>query len=524
MNLGHDQDGNDDQSSRSPRMAVTSADGGDPAARENGGRPVEDHLSLDAGITQFSSGQGPSVPKPPRLRYYPWSVVRRFAGWDLWGKPRWAIGWLLATDLLVAVIGGLMSVSGAADLHWTDLARFVVIAGCAIAYLVGTREPEERRRAADRRTEHVDQTSTFFFAAALVLPVPLVLVLVGLVRLQRYFVARKAPHTYLFTTAAIAASALGVHTVATVTPLRAWLTGERGLPGDSVLHMLVAGGAMAAAVAVYFAVQALLVGTARGLITSSWTLRDMLGDRRTNLFILTTLSLAVCAGVAQAFFLPLMLVVVPIVVHTTRAEQQLKQVLADREQLKLDAFYDPLTGVRNRRGFDAEAPMTLLDDQQAGVGTVLAFLDLDHFKQLNSRLGHIGADTVLKAVAALLRSHLRSADLLCRWGGEEFAIMLARTGTDEALVIAERIRSAVEDLRVTVTKPSGGKPIELNAGGVPGCTISIGIAVAPEHGTELGELYEIANQALHDAKGRGRNRVVLAPPRAGHTTPTPART
>ena len=436
-------------------------------------------------------------------------------GWGLWRKPRWAIVWLLATDLLVAAWGATASSTGDEALGWPTALRFAMFAGCATAHLVGTREPEERRRDADRRGEHVDQTSIWFFGAALVLPVPLVLALVALVRVQRYLIARKPLHTFVFTSASIVAGALGVHALSAATPLQAWLTGERDIPRELGLDMLIAVGALSGAVAIYFLAQALLVGVARGLITGRWSLPDLLGDRRTNLFILTTLFMAVCAVVLQAFVVLLIVVMVPIAVRSTRVEQQLKQKTAD-------ANHDSKTELLNDRGFSPQAAVQLYGDQLAGRPSALLFCDIDLFKEWNDRLGHIGADHVLSALAKVLRTTVRDSDLVCRWGGEEFLVLLPGATAAEAVEIAERIRECFATMALTVKKPAGGQEVTLNPDerDGDGVTISIGIAVSPAHGTELEAIKEVANQAMKTAKAQGRNQVVLAPV-APHRAVTP---
>ncbi|CAL9677686.1 hypothetical protein SUDANB95_08013 (plasmid) [Actinosynnema sp. ALI-1.44] len=422
--------------------------------------------------------------------------------------PRSAVGWLFGIELLVTALTLWASLS--AEVRLVDLLRFAAFLLCAVLYAVGTREPEERRREAQRHGHHVDQTSVWVFGSALLVPVPLVVVLVVVVRIQRYLIARRPPGTFVFTTAAIVASALGVHAVAVTTPLRSWLTGERAWPVDAA-GMVVAGTAVAAAVAVYFLAQALLVGVARGLMHGSWSLQELLGDRRTNWFILTTLFLAVCAGLAHALSPLLTLLLVPVVVRASRIEQQVQQLRAERDGARSDSLHDPLTGLFNRRGFDASAALTLVNDQNTGRETAMLFLDLDHFKRWNKLLGHIGADGVLEAVAAVLREETRHGDVVSRWGGEEFAVVLPDTGVSEAVAIAERIRSRIAGLRITVSRPAGGRPIKLGQDGVPRCTISIGVAVAPCHGIELADLQELADQALEYAKDHGRDQVVLAP-------------
>jgi diguanylate cyclase (GGDEF)-like protein len=472
--------------------------GTDLAAQENDRRPQRGRLFRVRGVTWFVSD---ILPPERANRNGRWSVLTQVAQWDVWRLPLRALAWVLVTELSVLAWG--MSAALADHVSMGALLRFGVLLACTLGHLIGTREPEERRRYADRRTEHVDLTSIWLFTAALALPVSLVLVLIVTVRAQRYLIARKAWHRFLFTSSAITASALGVHEVAALTSLGTWLSGTGPSPHHSVTTTAILAAALAAAVAVYFLLQALLVGGVRAMTTTNWSWSTLLGDRDTNLSILATLGLAVLAAVAQAYLLPLDLVIVPVVLRSTRVEQALRHATAERD-------HDALTGLPNRRGFYPEAAMHLIDDQMAERETALLFLDLDHFKQWNSRLGHIGADEVLKAVAKVLRTHTRQGDVLCRWGGEEMAAMLPATGPAQALEIAERIRISVSELRLTIRRPVGDKPIQLNHDGVPGCTISIGIATAPDHGTDIDALQETADQALYKAKDRGRNQVVLS--------------
>ncbi|MEA2129033.1 MAG: hypothetical protein QOJ85_1924, partial [Solirubrobacteraceae bacterium] len=136
--------------------------------------------------------------------------------------------------------------------------------------------------------------------------------------------------------------------------------------------------------------------------------------------------------------------------------------------------------------------------QAARSGEPLAalLLDLDHFKQINDTFGHGSGDDVLAAAATILEATIRASDFAGRYGGEEFVVLLPATGHDEAKVVAEKIRAAIEGL------------------GVPGVdrkvTTSIGIAVLPLDAAEGTTLIRQADRALYSAKRSGRNRVVLA--------------
>jgi diguanylate cyclase (GGDEF)-like protein len=144
-------------------------------------------------------------------------------------------------------------------------------------------------------------------------------------------------------------------------------------------------------------------------------------------------------------------------------------------------------------------------------------MDLDHFKDVNDHHGHVAGDLVLGAVAIGLQDEVRDHDLVGRFGGEEFVVLLAGVDSadgDEVLAIAERIRLRVAALRVEIPTPDG--PLT-----VAGLTASIGAAVHPGHGDDVGTLMQAADAALYAAKRAGRNTVRLAaqPPTDAVATP-----
>lgn len=167
---------------------------------------------------------------------------------------------------------------------------------------------------------------------------------------------------------------------------------------------------------------------------------------------------------------------------TDRAEAQLRQ------QASLDA----LTGIGNRRWLAASLPSVLR------TGDTVLCLDLDHFKQINDRHGHAGGDVVLVAIAGLLRDSLRQGDCLARMGGEEFVLFLPELEERQALLLAERLRTAIAALAVSYR----GQPIPV--------TTSIGLACCDRTGYDWQDLHHAADMALYAAKQAGRNRVQLA--------------
>jgi len=172
----------------------------------------------------------------------------------------------------------------------------------------------------------------------------------------------------------------------------------------------------------------------------------------------------------------------------------------NHEQLKLVGLTDPLTGVYNRRYFDTRNHEEVANARRHQCPLACMFLDIDKFKSINDTLGHPAGDEVLRNVARLIKSQLRSNDVFARYGGEEFVVLLPNTALRQACEIAERIRSSI------AAQP---QPISENLT----VTISIGIAMVPEEleeddRTVAHKLLSSADGALYQAKESGRNRVV----------------
>ncbi|MCB1054492.1 MAG: GGDEF domain-containing protein [Acidobacteria bacterium] len=171
----------------------------------------------------------------------------------------------------------------------------------------------------------------------------------------------------------------------------------------------------------------------------------------------------------------------------------LQRALLDRE-----AKVDPLTGLALRRVLEERLDRAYRRSVQEGTPMAVVMCDLDHFKKINDTYGHATGDQALSATAALLAAETGDDHLAARYGGEEFTLLLEEADGDEALALAERIRAAVEALDVVVD----GQRIPL--------TLSLGVAVFPQlHVKRPQELVELADEALYEAKGHGRNRALL---------------
>jgi diguanylate cyclase (GGDEF)-like protein len=157
---------------------------------------------------------------------------------------------------------------------------------------------------------------------------------------------------------------------------------------------------------------------------------------------------------------------------------------------------DALTGAHNRRSLFARLDLELERSRRFEHEMALALVDVDRFRQYNEAFGHAAGDAILKRVAAILAGAVRKVDLVARYGGEEFAVLLARADRPAALEAAEKLRAAVEAAAI----PHGAA----EAGRV---TISVGVAVFPADGEDLGTLIDSADSALYAAKRAGRNAV-----------------
>ena len=168
------------------------------------------------------------------------------------------------------------------------------------------------------------------------------------------------------------------------------------------------------------------------------------------------------------------------------------------QQLRRDAETDSLTGLFNRRFLLATLEAEIIEAGTRKKPLSLLILDVDHFKRFNDAYGHLEGDRVLVSLANVLFDHLREKDSPCRYGGEEFVVVLPNTGLPHALAAAERIRTAFSEL---VFDPESGEKI--------GVTVSIGAAeLHPRDGAQ--DLIRRADNALYQAKNSGRNRVVAA--------------
>lgn len=166
------------------------------------------------------------------------------------------------------------------------------------------------------------------------------------------------------------------------------------------------------------------------------------------------------------------------------------------ERMRQLAYVDGLTGIHNRRYFEMRIVEELERASRFQGRMSVIMVDIDHFKRLNDEFGHLLGDEVLRGVAAIMKAQLRKVDMVCRYGGEEFAVVVPETTGENAVTVAEKLRRQIE------THPFPGVPRSV--------TISCGVADYPEHGNTRDEVVAAADTALYMAKQQGRNRVIAA--------------
>jgi diguanylate cyclase (GGDEF)-like protein/PAS domain S-box-containing protein len=182
-------------------------------------------------------------------------------------------------------------------------------------------------------------------------------------------------------------------------------------------------------------------------------------------------------------------------------QQQMEAIRALQDRLREQAIRDPLTTCYNRRYLAETLPRELARARRENYPLSLVMIDIDHFKTVNDTHGHPTGDAVLRALGRLLHSRCRAGDMVCRYGGEEFLLVLPNLLLDSALLRAETWRAETATLRLRQDQQAIG------------VTVSIGVAAFPQHGEEIGALIQAVDQALYAAKRAGRN-CVQPPPQA----------
>jgi diguanylate cyclase (GGDEF)-like protein len=333
-----------------------------------------------------------------------------------------------------------------------------------------------------------DLTSLWIFAAALSVPLPLVFAITAVVCVHSWYrgnagrMYRKVFHgatMVLAPAAAVALVQLGQPSEYPIIP-----------HGPTGLLVVVA------AATVFWLVNAVIVIGAVMLSDPLQPPRQALGDLSEQVVVAASLGFAIALAVILAWepWLIVVLMVAVFPLHRALLLPHFQQA----------ARTDSKTGLLTAAFWREEAERELERARRLAEPLGVLMLDLDHFKSFNDRMGHLVGDQLLRAVADELRSETRPYDLVGRFGGEEFVILLPGVGTTQVEHIADRIRERISRLRVLVDGP-GDRPVT-----VDGISVSIGAAVRPDDGDQIEALVLAADGALLAAKAAGRDRVRLA--------------
>ncbi len=410
--------------------------------------------------------------------------------WSLLSRSREVIALVLAVEIVAAAL-----LVGCFLFYPVPAAS---VLGLCVLGLCSLIEVELSRRVVRLRERHRDTPHKTFHAvwllpAALLLPPGLVAVLV----LATYAfvwtrIYRHTPHRWVYS----AATALLGYTGASIAyhAMSGSRVGTLREGGLGVLTALAAG-------ALALGVNYLLVAAAIRLSVGGVTRKQAFGDSGEQLIEVSSICLGLLVAevfTVEPYLAPAALPVVALLQRTVLFAQ-----------LQRAARTDAKTGLANVAWWHELAEREVGRGRRLGEPVSVLIADLDHFKRVNDTHGHLAGDAVLRGVAAEFTAELREYDVVGRFGGEEFVVVLPATGLDRARGVAERLRRRVAALAVEV-------PGQVDADGRParvaGVTVSIGLATAPGQAEDLTGLLRCADAALYAAKAAGRNRIASAPP------------
>ncbi|WP_084427058.1 GGDEF domain-containing protein [Kibdelosporangium aridum] len=413
-----------------------------------------------------------------------WVPVR---DWALWKRPRRWITYTLTTEAITLAL----TIWAALYFSVTDqqIGTYALLAGLGVLQAEISRKIERARRSLNV-TPHISMTSVWMLPGILLLPPQLIALLSFTLYMhlgiRTWFGLRNVdPHrtatnaTTVILTCFIAN--LVTHALFGADPMNA-------TPG-------VAAGAVCVAGAMYFLVNTAITGGGLYLAApEKASVKRIVGTWDDNLLDLATLCLGgmmVMAIINQ----PLMGLVMFVPMFVMQ-----RSVLA--KQLEELASTDQKTGLLNATAWHHRGNQELSRASRTGGEFSVMMIDLDYFKKINDTYGHLAGDDMLIALADLLKRETRAHDLVGRFGGEEFVVLLAGASELEAVVAAERLRMLITEL-VVHSNTNDGEAVVISDR-----SASIGVAAYPEAGQTLDEVLASADAAVYVAKESGRNRVV----------------
>lgn len=411
--------------------------------------------------------------------------------WQVWSLSRPILFYVLAVEIVA--VAAVVAAANAGDVTRRDVVWLAVLMVAALVYQEAIRSIDRVRDVAVAGSSYTHLLSVWVFASVLLLPPVLTAVLVVFGYLHAYlriYWRRVLFYRKVFSAATVLIASVGAHVLLAV------MYPGQGHSYVEALEGPVGLAALVAAAVVYRLVNYGLVLTVILVTNLDRPARAALGNASDHLM----LSGGVALGCGVAMVMTIEPWLMPILMLTVLGLHMGLLVPQFREASR----NDQKTGLFNA-SFWSKQVSDEMDHARRLDGTMaILVVDLDHFKRVNDRNGHLAGDLVLRAVAEAIKKSVRTHDIVGRYGGEEFAVVLPGVTTNGVLPAAERIRDAIAQVRVAVTDLNGVERV------IAGLTASVGAAVFPDHGTDRNSLLLTADAALYEAKDAGRDRTRLA--------------
>nr|WP_241483282.1 GGDEF domain-containing protein [Nocardiopsis halophila] len=408
------------------------------------------------------------------------SLVKTVRGWPVFGQSPPMLAFMGAVFL--AAVGALVPAAAAAPLRLRDTLLFSALVLCAALCV------EAMRRLGTPSGLTRDLFGAWWIPTLLLLPpVYSLLIPVPVYLLMQFRIRRTMVHRRVFNAASVAfagaASSWLFHAAAGIPAGQT----ERAVPEV----LFTPSGALLAFVccALFTVLNTAIITVAVRLSAPDAPWRRLLWDREA----VTVDSVELCVGITVAILSGLSVLLLAIALPPVLLLQRSLMY----QQLQEAARNDPKTGLLNATTWEREAGAVVGQARRDRLRAAVLIIDIDHFKRVNDTYGHLVGDRILNAVADALHGQLRPRDVIGRFGGEEFVVLLPETDLADACKVAERLRRRVSVLRPQVD----GVPVDV--------TVSIGVALLHVHGDDLVDLLALADLALYRAKDAGRDRVRL---------------
>ena len=402
------------------------------------------------------------------------------ASWTLWELPARTIAFILVVDVVAAGLTVVELLRSPIDR--SSLLPFALLMVCSVVYTEASR-PIEQIREHYASTPHIDLNSVWMFAGVLLLHPTLAATIIITSYVYRWFRVRH--HVVHRQTFSAAATIVAAYSAAALLSLldEPFTTADR-----TVLTFAMVAGAGALFLALNTAFIAMVIATT----IERPRLRSVLGGGSDYALEGSTIALGMLLAWAVVDWpvAVLLIIGVTLVLHRNVLIRQL------REKARIDAK----TGLLNAAAWSTAVDDELQRTVRLGQSSGMLVIDLDHFKAINDQFGHLAGDQILRAVADILTKEVRTYDLVGRFGGEEFVVLLPATSESETLHVAERIRRRISELMIPLS--ANGATATVNR-----LTVSIGIAAFPRHGNDRADVLHAADMAMYAAKAAGRNRV-----------------